>query len=76
MSKVIQVRDVPDRVHRRLKVRAAEQGRTLSDLVRTELVRIADRPTLEEMLERLSGRETPEIDESAADAIRAGRSER
>jgi len=76
MSKVIQVRDVPDRVHRRLKIRAAEQGQTLSELVRTELTRIAERPTLEEMIERLGGRESPEIDETAADAIKAGRSER
>lgn len=76
MSKVIQVRDVPEHVHRRLKVRAAEEGRSLSDLVRSELVELADRPTLAEMLERIRTREPVEIDEAAADAVRSGRSER
>lgn len=73
MSKTIQVRDLPDHVHRRLKARAAEQGRSLSELVREQLEEVADRPTLGEMLERL--REDPPVDpgESSADAIRAGR---
>jgi len=76
MPKVIQVRNVPDDVHRRLKVRAAEDGRSLSDLVREELIELSARPTLAEMVERL--RELPPVDvgESSADAVRAGRAER
>lgn len=76
MSKVIQVRDVPDDVHRRLKARAAEEGRTLSELVRIELVEVARRPTLSEVLERIREREPVAVDEVAADAVRAGRGER
>lgn len=76
MSKVIQVRDIPDDVHRALKVRAAEQGRTLSELVRAELVEVARRPTLAMMLERLGERETAGAGEAAADAVRSGRAER
>jgi antitoxin FitA len=76
MPKVIQVRDIPDDVHRRLKVRAAEEGRSLSDLVREELIELSSRPTLAEMVERL--RHLPPIDvgESSADAVRAARAER
>ena len=76
MSRVIQVRDVPEAVHRRLKARAAEEGRTLSELIRAELTEVSRRPTLEEMLERLRNREPVEIPESAADAVRVGRAER
>jgi plasmid stability protein len=76
MPKTLQVRDLPDDVHRRLKVRAAEQGRSLSDLVRDELTEIAQRPTMAEMHERIRSRERVDIRESSADAIRAGRDER
>lgn len=73
MPKAIQIRDVPDDVHRKLKVRAAEEGRTLSELLREELVDLAERPTLAQMMERLQARSSVEISESSADAIRAGR---
>ncbi len=76
MNKVIQVRDVPPEVHRRLKARAAEQGRTLSDLVREQLEEAARRPSMGEMLDRLRVREAAEPGESSADAIRAGRDDR
>jgi antitoxin FitA len=52
MSKMIQVRDVPDEVYRTLKARAAREGMSLSDFIKTELVRIAERPTMREWLER------------------------
>ena len=73
MSKSIQVRDVPERVHRRLKARAAEEGRTLSELVREQLTELAARPTLGEMLERLREREPADPGETSAAAVRAGR---
>lgn len=76
MPKVIQVRDIPDDVHRALKVRAAEQGRTLSELVRAELVEVARRPTLATMLERLGERDPVSVGETAADAVRSARAER
>ena len=76
MSKVIQVRDVSADVHRRLKARAAEQGRTLSDLVREQLEEAASRPSMTEMLDRLRAREVADPGESSADAVRTGRDAR
>jgi antitoxin FitA len=73
MSRIIQVRDVPERVHRRLKARAAEEGRTLSELVREQLSELAARPTLGEMLERLREREPADPGEPSATAVRTGR---
>jgi antitoxin FitA len=52
MSKMIQVRDVSDHVHGTLKSRAAREGMSLSDFLKKELTRAAERPTLQEWLER------------------------
>ncbi|HET8672786.1 MAG TPA: hypothetical protein VFL87_04060 [Thermoleophilaceae bacterium] len=54
---MIQIRNVPDELHRRLKAKAAHEGKTLSDLLLEELPRIADRVTMREMLERIAQRE-------------------
>lgn len=56
MSKMIQLRHVPDALHRRLKAQAALAGLSLSDYLVREARKIAERPTLEEMRERLSRR--------------------
>lgn len=56
MTVMIQIRNVPEALHRRLKSRAALGGKSLSDYLLTELRRIAERPTLEEMRERLAQR--------------------
>jgi plasmid stability protein len=53
---LIQIRDVPDDVHRKLKARAAAEGRSLSDYVRDEVVRAARTPTPEELDERIRAR--------------------
>ncbi len=52
MSKMIQVRDVPEHVHGTLKSRAAREGMSLSDFLKKELTRVAERPTMQEWLER------------------------
>lgn len=64
MSKMIQLRNVPDALHRRLKARAAMSGMSLSDYLLSEIKEIAERPTLAEMRERLHQRErvTSELD--------------
>lgn len=64
MSKMIQLRNVPDALHRRLKARAAISGMSLSDYLLSEIKEIAERPTLAEMRERLHQRErvTSELD--------------
>jgi antitoxin FitA len=56
MSKLIQVKNVPDEVHRTLKARAAQAGMTLSDYVLEALSDLAARPTLDEVLSRLEAR--------------------
>ena len=57
MSKMIQLRNVPDALHRSLKARAAMAGMSLSEYLIMEIKEIAERPTLEELRERLRRRE-------------------
>jgi len=76
MSKVIQIRDVPDDVHQTLKKRAAEQGRSLSELAREQLTEYARQPTMDEFFARIDELPRVDVGESGADAIRAGREER
>ncbi len=73
MSKMIQIRNVPDDLHRTLKVRAATEGMTLSDYLLLEMRRLAAQPTLREFVERLHRREGVTLRESAATAIRKAR---
>ena len=56
MAGMIQVRNVPEALHRRLKARAATAGMSLSDYLLGELREIAERPTLAEFRERLHSR--------------------
>lgn len=56
MSKMIQVRNVSDDVHRTLKMRAAAAGMSLSDYVKRDLEAAAAQPTLEEIDARVSAR--------------------
>lgn len=56
---MIQVRNVPEHVHRTLKSRAARESMSLSDFLKKELARAAERPTMQEWLER--ARETGPI---------------
>jgi plasmid stability protein len=53
MPTMIQIRHVPDRLHRKLKARAAQEGKSLSDYLLREIQRITERPTMEEILGRL-----------------------
>ena len=76
MSKMIQLRNVPDPLHRKLKARAALAGMSLSDYVVSEIRLLAERPTREEMLERLSSRTKVEPRPSPAQAIRKERESR
>ena len=70
MSKMIQIRNVPDELHRKLKVRAAERGTSLSDYLLAEVEEIADRPTVAELMERLAAEEAVEVDEPPEVTIR------
>jgi len=76
MSVMIQIRHVPDDVHRKLKARAALAGLSLSDFLRREIEVIAERPTLDELRSRLAQRESVRVRGSAARAVRAERNAR
>jgi antitoxin FitA len=73
MSKMVQIRNVPDALHRKLKVRAASSGQTLSDYLLAELERLAARPARDEMLARLHGRKRVTLKTPAAVVIREAR---
>jgi plasmid stability protein len=73
MSKMVQIRNVPDALHRTLKIRAASAGQTLSDYLLAELARLAARPARDEMLARLHGRKRVTLKTSAAVVIREER---
>ena len=70
MSKMIQIRNVPDDLHRTLKVRAARAGMTLSDYLLSEIELVAEKPTMKEWLDKVSGDGPVEVDESPAEIIR------
>lgn len=76
MSKVIQLRHVPDALHRRLKVRAAQEGMTLSDFLIREVRKVAERPSQEEIMARLASRSSPFLSETPAQTVRAEREAR
>lgn len=73
MPKMIQLRNVPDDLHRKLKARAALQGLSLSDYLIAEARRLAERPTVEELRARLSERDPVKLRIPAARIIRAAR---
>ena len=70
MSKMIQVRDVPEGVHSTLKARAAREGMSLSDFIKRELERTAERPTMQEWLERTRSAKPVHSKRSAAQVVR------
>lgn len=69
----IQVRNVPEELHRTLKARAAETGQSLSEYVLEELRAAARRPTMREWLEEASRFEPAELSMTASEAIAAER---
>jgi plasmid stability protein len=73
---MIQIRNVPDQLHRELKSRAALNGMTLSDYLLGELRSLAVRPTMREWLAKAESLESVESDETPAEAIRAERERR
>lgn len=75
MAKTIQIRDVPDDVHRRLAARASEERRSLSELLRAEAIELTRRPTMAEMLNRLANRPRLDVPESSAEALVQERAE-
>jgi plasmid stability protein len=73
---MIQIRNVPESLHRRIKARAALAGRSLSDYLLGEIRKTLERPTREELLQRVAARVRAAVNESPADAVRAERDAR
>jgi hypothetical protein len=76
MSKMIQLRHVPDGLHRRLKARAALSGMPLSDFLIREVRKIAEYPSTEEMADRLRQRAAYDGKADPTQIIRAERDSR
>jgi antitoxin FitA len=73
---MIQIRNVSDELHRRLKSRAALAGMSLSDYLLNEIRDLAERPTLEELRARLEQRSPVNPSVAPAEAVRAERDRR
>jgi antitoxin FitA len=73
MSRMIQIRNVPDALHRRLKARAALEGKSLSDYLLGEIREAAAQPTVEELRARLARRSPVAPSMEPALAVRAER---
>jgi len=76
MSKMIQLRNVPEALHRSLKARAAVAGMSLSDYLLSEIKEIAERPTLGEMRDRIRSRPPVKLELDTARLVRQEREAR
>jgi plasmid stability protein len=73
MSKMIQVRNVPTRLHRELVRRAKRRGQTLTDYIEEILEREVSRPPADEVFERIAGRSPVDLGQGVAELIREQR---
>ena len=76
MSKMLQIRNVPDEVHRRLKSRAALAGMSMSDYVLREIEVVLSRPTRDEVFARIAELPTIDLDPPSAEVLREERERR
>jgi plasmid stability protein len=76
MTTTVQIRNVPPEFHRRLKVRAAVEGMSMSEYILREVGKALDRPTRREVLERLRARPDRQLSRSPAEVVRAERDAR
>jgi antitoxin FitA len=73
VPKTIQLRHVPDDLHRKLKSRAAMEGRSLSDYIIREIRQLEEIPTMAEMMERLARLKPVHLKTSPVEILRASR---
>ena len=76
MSKMLQVRNIPERLHRELRKRAKARGQTLTDYVQEVLEREVSRPPADEVFDRIDSRPPVDLGIRVADLIRDERTER
>ncbi len=73
---MIQIRNVPEELHRTLKSRAAMSGMSLSDYLLAELRRVADRPSRAELIARLQSRESVDVQSAITELVAEERNQR
>lgn len=76
MSKMVQIRNVPEEPHRALKARAALQGKSLSRYLLDEVALLVQRPTAEELRRRLASRSRPRLSRRPSEVLREERENR
>lgn len=76
MSKMLQVRNIPDEVHRRLKSRAALAGTSMSDYVLREIRQSLEKPTREELFNRIAQLPPIELDPPPSEILHEARERR
>ena len=76
MPKNVQIRNVPDHIHRTLRERAARAGMSLSDYLLSEITRVAERPPVAEVLARADARHGGASPEAIVRVIREARDDR
>ena len=76
MARMIQIRNVPDRLHRVLEARAAQAGMSLSEFLLAEARKIAECPSRQELIDRVAKLPPVRLRPRAADAVRAERERR
>lgn len=76
MNKHVQIRNLPEETHRKLKIRAAKEGMSMSDYLRLEIEKLVSRPTMKEWLEMVRSREPMNLEQTAAEIIREDRDSR
>ena len=76
MSKMLQIRNVPDDLHRRLKSRAALAGTSMSDYVLREIRQSLEKPAREELFARLARLPPVAVDPPPSEVLRAARERR
>ena len=76
MSRMLQIRNVPDEIHRRLKSRAALAGMSMSDYVLREIERTLSRPTRDEVFARIAELPPIDLDPPSAEVLREERERR
>jgi plasmid stability protein len=73
MTRSVQIRNVPDLIHRTLRSRAAGAGMSLSEYLLAEIVRLAERPPVADVFARAAARHGGAEPESVVESVRAGR---
>lgn len=76
MNKHIQIREIPEKTHRKIKARAAEEGLSMSDYLKRLIDREMEKPSWDEMVRRMKALEPIDLPETTAAMVRRERDSR